>query len=236
MIFYRIIIGLLKRDPRFKPLDKTGIQFYDRLMEIIPTLNRKYPSKFSKLLIRRHYLLKYRSPLRSQLLYLKTLRWKLRLYISKQIQETLYISPTKRLKLYYFFYFLMSLVVGAIVSDLSVLPGHQFWSINYLLYPKTHWMISYILEDTSAKSDSDFLKKDNLAMGVDRLVLQGIENKELDTLNWILLGTKFASMQEMEFSYLAFQLAHYKDHQNIGGNSMQPLEGFEASRFFANKE
>ena len=90
----------------------------------------------------------------------------------------------------------------------------------------------YILEDVHIKGAPDYFKKDNLSMAVDRAILKGIENKELDPLTWMVLGTRFASMQELEFSYLAFQIAHFKDHQNIGGNSMQPIEGMDASRFF----
>ena len=100
------------------------------------------------------------------------------------------------------------------------------------MYPKIHWLLPYILEDVHIKSSADYFKKDNLALAVDRVILKGINDKELDPLNWLVLGAKFAAMQEMEFSYLAFQMAHLKDYQNIGGNSMQPVEGIEASRFF----
>ena len=101
MIVFKMILGILKRDPRFKPLDKTAVPFYERIMEIVPTLNRKLPSLPSKLLIWRHYLLKYRSPFYKQILYIKTMRWKTRLYLSKKIQETLYLSVSKRRKIMY---------------------------------------------------------------------------------------------------------------------------------------
>ena len=74
MIVYKIVIGLLKRDPRFNPLDKTAIPFYDRVMEIVPSLNRKAPSRLSKLIIQKHYLSKYRFPFHSQIEYIKVLK------------------------------------------------------------------------------------------------------------------------------------------------------------------
>lgn len=235
MLFYKMLLGLLKRDPRFKPLDKTSIPFYDRLMEIIPSLQRKLPSRLSKFLIYRYYLLHYKSPLHPYLQSLKAFRFNTRLYISKQIQEILYFGVSKKRRLTLIFTIFLGIYVGFFLNESEGLPGQEDYALNYIIYPKIHWLLPYILEDVHIKGSPDYFKKDNLALGIDRLMLKGIEDKELDSLNWMVLAAKFASMQETEFSYLAFQMAHFKDHQNIGGNSAQPIEGLEAARFFTHK-
>lgn len=233
MILFRLILGLLKRDARFKALDKTSVPFYDRVMEIIPKLNRKLPSKFSRALIARHYFLKYRSPLYPFMSKFKALRWSFRLRLSKKIQESLYISSFKPRAGKYLGWFVFGIIAGDAMCHTENLPGHEAWSKNFFFYPRTHWMLPYIIEDTHSKGSEDYFKKDSLALGIDRMIMKGIEDKEMDSLSWMVLGARFASMQESEFSYLAFQMAHMKDYQKIGGNSMQPVEGMDASRFFS---
>ena len=225
-------MGILKRDSRFKPLEKTGIPFYDRVMEIIPSLNRKLPSPLTKLLVFRYYVNKYKSPLYPQIHKLKVLRFKSRLHISKKIQELLYYSTSKSRKFTYFYYLFTGLLVGLFFSDQEFRPGHEGFTLDYMLHPRIHWLLPYLLEDVHIKDSPDYFKKDNLSMAFDRALLKGIEDKELDPLSWMVLGARFSSMQEAEFSYLAYQMAHFKDHEHIGGNSMQPLEGMESARFF----
>lgn len=93
-------------------------------------------------------------------------------------------------------------------------------------------MASYLVEDTYAKGNPDNFRKDNLAQSLERVMREGIENEELDSLNWLVLGAHFSVTQQDEFSYLAYQMAHFLNHQQIGGNSLQPLEYADAAKLF----
>lgn len=230
IILYKIIMGLLKRDPRFKPLDNTSIRFYDRLLQILPSLNRKYPSKLSKLLVYNYYY--HRSPSPSLITWLKTKNWRFRLWRSSKVTYILYRGISTFRFMCYAMVFIMSFITASILSETDSLPGQQFWTFFYLSSPRNDAMLSFVLETFGHSDSPEYCKKDFLALGIDRMILKGIEDKGLDSLSWMVLGTRYNNLQEGEFSYLSYQMAHYKDHQKIGGNSGQPLEGLEAAKFF----
>ena len=234
LILYKILMGLLKRDPRFKPLDDTSLRFYDRVLKILPSLNRKYPSKLSKLLVYRYYYQTSKSP--SLLTKYKQLNWRFRLWRSSKITYALYrgISTSRRISLINIVIY--SFFAASILSETDSFPGQQFWALFYLMVPKNDFMLSFILENFGHADTPEYYKKDFLTLGIDRLILKGIDDKGLDSLSWMVLGTRYTNLQQGEFSYLAYQMAHYKDHQRIGGNSAHPLEGLEAAKFFNKQE
>lgn len=234
IILYKIIMGLLKRDPRFKPLENTSLRFYDRVLQILPSLNRKYPSKLSKFLV--YYYYYYRSPSPSLINWLKVKHWRFRLWRSSKITYVLYRGISSYRRFVYFEALLVAFVTASILSETDSLPGQQFWTFFHLASPKSDFMLSFILESFGHIDTPEYYKKDFVTLGIDRMILKGIEDKGLDSLSWMVLGTRYNNLQEGEFSYLAYQMAHYKDHQKIGGNSAQPLEGMEAAKFFNKQE
>jgi hypothetical protein len=231
---YKIIMGLLKRDPRFKPLDNTSIRFYERVLQIVPSLNRKYPSKLSRLLVFRYYLRKPSSL--SLLKWYKVQNWWFRLWKSSTMTYILHQGITTHRRYTMIKPLLYGFLLAMFISETDLWPGQEFWAINYMAFPKNDYMFSFVLEDFASKNSSDICRKDNLTLGLDRMILKGIENKELDPLSWMVVGARYASLGDSEFSYLAFQMAHYKDHRRIGGNSATPLEGLEAEKFYTRKE
>jgi hypothetical protein len=231
---YKIIMGILKRDPRFKPLENTSIRFYERLLQIAPSLSRKFPSKLSRILVYRYYFKKRKS--QGLLNFYKIKNWRFRLWVSSTLTYILHRGLTSFRRFHLLNPFFFGLVFGTMISETDLFPGQEFWTSNFLINPRNDYMLSFILEDFSTKHSFEYTRKDNLALGLDRMILKGIENKELDPLSWMVIGSRYASLGESEFSYLAFQMAHYKDHQNIGGNSSMPLEGLEAERFYSRKE
>lgn len=101
-----------------------------------------------------------------------------------------------------------------------------------MMNQRYHWITSYVLEDTYYRRKPEIYKHDNLAQAIDRVLTEGLEHKELDSLSWLLLGSLCTARQEQEFAYLSMQMAHYKDHKVVGGNSLQPIEATDALKFF----
>jgi hypothetical protein len=157
LILYKILMGLLKRDPRFKPLDDTSLRFYDRVLKILPSLNRKYPSKLSKLLVYRYYYQTSKSP--SLLTKYKQLNWRFRLWRSSKITYALYrgISTSRRISLINIVIY--SFFAASILSETDSFPGQQFWALFYLMVPKNDYMLSFILENFGHADTPEYYKK-----------------------------------------------------------------------------
>jgi hypothetical protein len=101
-------------------------------------------------------------------------------------------------------------------------PTGEYWYGKFLGSPRYHWIASYIFEgsDTFVRFQPEYYKKDNLAQAIDRILTEGIEQDELDSLSWLVLGTHFTARRDEEFANLCNHMAHLVDHKTIGGNSL----------------
>lgn len=124
------------------------------------------------------------------------------------------------------------MLFGIFTTQTDSYPGDERSHRWMFTFPRPHWMASYLVEDTYGKGNYDIFRKDNLAQSLERVMKEGIEHEELDSLNWLVLGAHFSIVQQEEFSYLAYQMAHYLNHQQIGGNSLQPIDYADAAKLF----
>jgi hypothetical protein len=135
------------------------------------------------------------------------------------------------------FSILLLFVVGGLYAEMILAskennPIGQHWYIKFMSAPRYHWISAYILENTSIRFSQEIYKKDNLAQAIDRVMVEGIEQGELDSLSWLVLGTHFTAKRDEEFSFLANHMAHLADHKSIGGNSLQPVDNELADRIY----
>lgn len=158
--------------------------------------------------------------------------WRFRLWFSKKIQYFRYVSTSGPRKSTLILLFLFGLWFGEYTSYFEFAPGHAHYTFPFLKMPRYHWITPYILEDTTYKFKPDIYKKDFLEQGLDRLIGEGLELGETDSLNWLTLGALYEAQRDQEFSYMCLQMAHYKSHQTIGGNSLQPIDFASATKFF----
>lgn len=158
--------------------------------------------------------------------------WLGRLWLSKQIQYTKYVSSSGSRKITLVMLFVLGMYMGDFKSYFEYAPGHVPYAMQMLAMQRYHWVTPFIVEDTYYKYKPDVYRKDFLEQGMDRLISEGLEMGETDSLNWLTLGSLYHLQREPEFAYLCMQMAHYKNHQVLGGNSLQPIESTDATRFF----
>lgn len=159
--------------------------------------------------------------------------WLFRLWFSKRIQHFRYVSTSGPRKTTMLLLFLFGLYLGEYKSYFEYAPGHVHYSWAFMTLHRYHWITPYIIEDTYFKYKPDMYKKDFLEQGLDRLIKEGLEQGETDSLNWLTLGSLYEAQRDLEFAYMCLQMAHYKNHQLIGGNSLQPIDFTAATKFFS---
>lgn len=206
----------------FRINDKPYIHANDRAYEQSLSAPKSGPSYFTKLLS-----LKQRLSTKSQFPQLREFIWLKRLSFSKYVQRVHYRSFHSKRRYSWVPLLLIGALLGDSMSYWEHRPGHQSWTYSFQLFPRHHWAVTYILEDTFIRNMPDYYRNDALAQSVDSVITEGIE-EGLDTLTWMTLSTYFASIAELEFSYLGYQIAHLKDHQRIGANALQPIDFSES--------
>jgi len=223
MIIERILEAL-RTDPKYAPMHKKHLHIYDRIQQTLVNFPKKKPTLVTRLILARHKFLKSKP----KLTWVKTKLFLLRLHLSKKYQSILFRSFHRQRRAYWVVLGLFGFLLGDAFSYAELLPGHVPWAFQFRVNPHVHYLLPYILEGTHHKNMPDYMKKDDLAQSMERLM----NEETLDTLSWLTLGSYFAAIQESELSFLASHMAHLKDHKVVGGNSLQPFEMSEAPSFF----
>ncbi|CAG9314973.1 unnamed protein product [Blepharisma stoltei] len=235
MLLHKIKEGWLALNPRYKPYFLKSLSATERIALIAKQNPGPEPlSLMSRIIFKRREMIRaYEVSAFAKLSeYLKTKFWLLKLHLNKKFQDVVYLSFARSRRFFKFWWIFIGFIFGETIADAEALPGGAEWTMNFFMQPKVHWMLQYIAENTSTKGHPQYLRHDNLQQSIERIMVQGIEQEELDSLSWILLATQFASMQEDEFSYYSFHFAHLKNHQAVGAHSLQPIDTNEAARMF----